>query len=51
MHLFVNNATNSTYCLGYCLKPSRIDEFVFFGQAGETNKYTSRQDRLALARP
>ena len=28
MHLFVNNAINSLGCLGYYLKPSRIQENV-----------------------
>ncbi|HDO29621.1 MAG TPA: hypothetical protein ENG79_01000 [Desulfobacteraceae bacterium] len=30
MHLFVNNAINSTYCLEYYLKPSRIQDLVHF---------------------
>ncbi|VAW40930.1 hypothetical protein MNBD_DELTA04-847, partial [hydrothermal vent metagenome] len=29
MHLFVNKATNSTYCLEYHLKPSRIQDENF----------------------
>ncbi|GBE12581.1 hypothetical protein BMS3Bbin14_01127 [bacterium BMS3Bbin14] len=38
MHLFVNNATNSTGCMEYCLKPSRIQEY--FSRSTAARKVT-----------